>query len=50
MAGTDRIPAAVNEVIEPVLADMDAARTAARKTVDTPDEVERLDGPCGESL
>ena len=51
-AGPDgaHIPTAVTAVIEPVLTEMDAARTAARKAVDTPAEVEKLDGPCGESL
>jgi hypothetical protein len=50
IAGPDdtpgRIAAAVNTVIEPVLADMDAARSAARNAVDTPDEVEKLDAAC----
>lgn len=40
------IPKAVDAVIEPVLADMDAARTSARLAVDTPGEIERLDGAC----
>jgi hypothetical protein len=52
--GTDNapvhIPAAVDAVIEPVLASMDADRSAARKAVDTPDEVEKLEAPCNESL
>ena len=46
--GTDHIPAVVDAVIEPVLARMDAARTAARQAVDTPDEVENLEQPCND--
>lgn len=53
-AGADYTPAritgAVNTVIKPVLDDMDAARTAARKAVDTPAEIEKLDAPCNDSL
>lgn len=41
-----RIAAAVNAVIEPVLAGMDAARSAARKAIDTPAEVEKIDAAC----
>jgi hypothetical protein len=44
------IPSAVNEMIEPVLAQMDAARDAVPKAVDTPDEVEKLSEPCSDSL
>ena len=45
-----RITAAIDAIIEPALTSMDAARSAARKTVDTPDEVEKLEAPCNESL
>lgn len=48
--GPSNIPAAVDAVVEPLLADMDSARTAVRKAVDTPGEVEKLEAPCGESL
>jgi hypothetical protein len=33
-----------------VLADMDTNRGAARKAVDTPAEVEKLEAPCDDSL
>lgn len=45
-----RITAAVDVMIEPVLTAMDAARSTARKAVDTPGEVEKLEAPCSESL
>lgn len=44
------IPLAVDAVIEPVLTAMDTARAAARRAVDTPDEVEKLNRPCGTDL
>jgi len=44
------ITAAVNAVVKPVLADMDTNRGAARKAVDTPAEVEKLEAPCDDSL
>jgi hypothetical protein len=45
-----RITAAIDAMIEPVLTSMDAARSTARKAVDTPGEVEKLEAPCNESL
>jgi hypothetical protein len=54
IAGPDdtpgRIAAAVNAVIEPVLTSMDEARSTARKAVDTPDEVGKLEAPCNQGL
>jgi hypothetical protein len=54
IAGSDdtpaRITAAVNAVVKPVLAGMDTNRDAARKAVDTPAEVEKLEAPCDDSL
>jgi hypothetical protein len=44
------IPEAVNTAIEPVLADMDAARISARVAVDTPSEVEKLDDACSDGI
>jgi hypothetical protein len=49
-AGPAHIPEAVATVIEPVMSDMDAARKAARMAVDTPGEIEKLGGPCDDSL
>jgi hypothetical protein len=45
-----RITATIDAMIEPVLAAMDTARSTARKAVDTPGEVEKLEAPCSESL
>jgi hypothetical protein len=45
-----RITAAIDAIIEPVLTSIDAARSTARKAVDTPGEVEKLEAPCNESL
>jgi hypothetical protein len=41
---------AADAVIEPVLAEMDAARASARLAVDTPGKVEKLDSACGEGI
>ena len=41
---------ATDAAIEPVLAEMDAARVSVRSAVDTPGEVEKLDGACGEGI
>jgi len=50
LAATDtepgHLPERVNGVIEPVLADMDAARAAVPETVDTFSEMKAIEGTC----